>query len=328
MESSVKSLLPVPADLESVSCAACGSDQSRRLLNYDSFGFPVGLVECLACGFAYCSPRPTERYMSRFYEKHYLAFYEGAVRLNDAYVKSHQLVEAASDRLTRYAKLVPQGGRVLDVGCGLGYFLEAVRKARPDVHVEGIEPGTAQTRYAREVLSVPVFHGNYQQYHSPTRFDLVTAFHVAEHVHDLGGFLRFMKAQLKPTGHVIIESPNLEGDWADFGMFHVAHLYAFTPASLCVVAERNGLDVVSVNSSEHGWDKPNLHAILRPAVTTGTQRLSTSAHLPEAIRARFSSVRKPRWRAVAKSWLKLALHYFGLGEIIDRVSHRTPLRAR
>src|SRR4051812_37869811 len=154
MESAVKSFLPVPADLELVHCAACGSDRSRGLLNYDSFGFPVGLVECLACGFAYCSPRPTERYMSRFYEKHYLAFYEGAVRLNDHYVKSHQLLEASHDRLTRYDNLIPEGGRVLDVGCGLGYFLEAVKTAKPNVHVEGIEPGTAQATYAREVLSI------------------------------------------------------------------------------------------------------------------------------------------------------------------------------
>lgn len=315
---SVRSYLPVLADLEDVSCACCGSREAERMLEHDSFGFPVGLAICVRCGLAYSTPRPTEPYMERFYRRHYLAFYEGCRELTEEYVRQHALREAARERVARYAPLLPTGGRVLDVGCGAGFFLSELKRVRPDVEILGIEPGDMQARYAFEQLGVPVVTLPYQRFSSVGPFDLVTAFHVTEHVHDLGGFLDWVRGELGPQGHAVIESPNLDGSWTDFGMFHLAHLYAFTPASLGTAAALHGLAVERVTLGETGWDWPNLHVTLTPA---SGPLPATRPHQQDvmALRARMNAVAVPRWVCVLKSWVKLAVHTVGLRPYVDRL---------
>src|SRR5689334_20228411 len=128
----VRSLLPIPALLEPVRCPSCGADQPERLLDHDSFGFPIAWVTCRQCGFVYSTPRPTETYMSHFYRHHFTTFYEGSTRISRKFVKTKHWHESARDRAARYASLVPRGGRVLDVGCGGGYFLYELRRTRSD----------------------------------------------------------------------------------------------------------------------------------------------------------------------------------------------------
>lgn len=307
---------PVPAELEDARCAVCGAEGGELLLPHDSFGFPTELVSCRGCGFVYVTPRPTEAYMRRFYQEHYLAFYEGCRELTEEYIRMHFLREAAGERVERYAHLVPEGGRVLDIGCGGGFSLAAIREARR-VEVQGIEPGAMQARYATKSLGIPVYQGVYQDFEISERFDFVTAFHVTEHIHDLTGYFRFVRAAVVDGGYVAIESPNLEGSWSDISMFHVAHLYAFTPRSLERLALCHGFSVVETRTADRGWDWPNLHVTLRADDGAGEMRAGY-ALISDELKARVRSVRVARWQCVVRSWIKLALHYLGLGILVDR----------
>ena len=320
----MKCWLPIPAELEEVQCAVCGTGERDLLLPHDWFGFPVTLGACRRCGFVYCSPRPTERFMARFYRHHYLLFYEGWSELTPEYIRAHQLNEAAQDRVTRYSELVPLKGRTLDVGCGAGFFLAELRRARSDIGVQGIEPGRMQACYASQRLGVDVFQGTYAEFPHPEPYDLVTAFHVAEHVPDLGHFFAFLRRSVSPDGYVVVESPNLDGSWQDLSMFHIAHLYAFTQGSLRQLARKHGFAIVRITTGESGWDRPNLHAVLRP--TAKAQFIPERVPVTAAVLERFQGVVVPRWICVARSWTKLLLRYLGFGRTLDlwRLRRRTP----
>ncbi len=311
----VRSHLPVHAELEWIDCPCCGGREPEQLLDHDSFGFPIGLARCRACGFLFTNPRPTEPYMQSFYRDSYLAFYEGHKTFSDEYIREHRLDQAAEERLARYEQLVPSDGAVLDVGCGAGLFLAELRKRRPTVRVVGIEPGAAQARFARERFGIAVHEGVYQDFPDTTRFDLIVAFHVAEHLHDLPGFFAFCREHLAPHGHVVIESPNVAGDWAGMGFFHIAHVNAFTPQTLAFVASRHGFRVVRSATSERGWDKPNLHVVLQLGEA---DTIAVPVPLDDTIRERIAALPARRWFWIVKSWVKLSLHFAGLGLLLDR----------
>lgn len=312
-------LLPVRAELEWIACPCCGAADRESLLQHDSFGFPIGLDRCLACGFVYANPRPSERYMMEFYRRSYLAFYEGHKTFSDEYIHRRQIDRAAAERLERYRELVPPNGAVLDIGCGAGLFLAELKRIRPDVVVRGIEPGHAQAEFARQRYGLEVHEGVYQDFPDDRRYDLIVAFHVAEHLHDLPGFFRFCGDHLAPNGHLVIESPNIGGNWEDMGFFHIAHVNAFLPGTLAVVAARSGFRVTRSAVSERGWDRPNLHVTL----TVGAApEVVGPVPLPPEIRARLAQLPRMRWFWILKSWAKLALHFAGLGALMDRWRER------
>jgi SAM-dependent methyltransferase len=213
---------------------------------------------------------------------------------------------------------LPPGGRVLDVGCGAGKFLELLRVERPDAVVAGIEPNELLGRYARDRLGVPVHLDRYQSFTALERFDLVVAFHVMEHVHDLMGFLAFLRGQVSDAGHVAIESPNLDGSWDSFHMFHLAHLYAFTPASAAAIARQCGFETVSCAAVEAGWDRSNLHMLLRPSEDVAAA-IPSGLDPTEATLAKLRRVALPRWYCVLRSWAKLVVRRLGLEPLARRL---------
>jgi 2-polyprenyl-3-methyl-5-hydroxy-6-metoxy-1,4-benzoquinol methylase len=100
------------------------------------------------------------------------------------------------------------GGRLLDVGCGLGYFVSRGLAAGWDAYgCDTSEPWVARAqklagaeRIALGELRPGLFGGS---------FDLVTAWDVLEHIHDPVPFLRSIRSLLGPSGRAFIRTPNL-----------------------------------------------------------------------------------------------------------------------
>ena len=138
--------------------------------------------------------------------------------------------------------------KVLDVGCSTGHFLH---KISPLVgECVGIEFNEDHARFVNEELSIRAYTVPIIE-ETPIQegyFDLVTAFHVIEHVEDPIGLLKTLSQYMKPEGLLYLEVPNLNDalmsayeveSYASF-WFREPHIYNFSPDTLRRVLNRAG----------------------------------------------------------------------------------------
>jgi SAM-dependent methyltransferase len=144
-------------------------------------------------------------------------------------------------------------GRVLDVGCGPGFFVEAAREAGWDAW--GIDPSAYAVGLARRSLGDRVSLGVVgASGHPPASFDLVTAFDAFEHVYEPDRFLGEAHALLRPGGVLAITTPDVTSflarlsgrGWVSFKI--PQHVYYWSPPTIRqVLASR--FDVLEVRSA-------------------------------------------------------------------------------
>ena len=106
-----------------------------------------------------------------------------------------------------YLRFIPQPGDLLDLGCGRGEFLAAAAKAGH--RVLGLDHDQAMLAEAREL---PVRQADALDFlqSTPNRYDVITAFHVIEHlaVREAEAMIRLAADRLRPGGRLIIATPN------------------------------------------------------------------------------------------------------------------------
>jgi len=156
---------------------------------------------------------------------------------------------------------VPDGARVLDVGCATGYL--AAELSRRGCTVDGIEfdPVAAQQARAhcRAVtvgdLEAPDTHAEVERMLAGARPDIIICADVLEHLRDPWAVLGWLRTFLAPGGRAVISVPNIghwtarralvrgRFDYAGFGLFDVTHLRFFTRASAAELARRAGFAV-------------------------------------------------------------------------------------
>ena len=239
------------------------------------------LARCEGCGLLYQNPRVRRDQLDRMYPDDYpphardpdlgrvLRDRSPAVRWTLAERLGYRHLDPGPvgplDRLRarwrrrRVVKNFPpwQGsGRLLDVGCATGRFLQQM--AAVGWRVSGIELDPVAAAKARTVTP-DIVVGDPAEVELPrASFDLITAFHVVEHLPDPGTALRRMLEWLAPGGLLIVEVPNV-GGWggALFGRYWSGldfprHLVHFTPVTMRALVERCGGRVVD----EWHWSKP------------------------------------------------------------------------
>jgi len=211
--------------MEAVSCNLCGSgsERARVFEIYEVKGQRFPLIECLDCGLAYVSPRPTAAEIPTWYDDRYrrqvhIGYRESFRKkaLSFAWPLYRFLIQHPVYRTLTQVVLypvhkridgvlcsrdldgVPLTGRLLDVGCGSGRWLAEVRKL--GFEVEGVEPDpdTAQMALA---LGLNIFCGDLLAVNFPSSyFDMVRFWHVLEHCHDPMSMLREARRILRGGG--------------------------------------------------------------------------------------------------------------------------------
>jgi SAM-dependent methyltransferase len=256
-------------------CFVCGGEPAEPVWTTPDRAFAVPgrftVVRCRRCGFLYQRPRVRDEHLAACYPDHYPRHQEPSPRVpftgSSARVRAarwalatglgyHRFRESAAGPLTRLrARLLRRRlawscppwrgqGRLLDVGCGSGGTLGVARALGWETWGIELDPEAAaragrfaDTIHVGDVLSAPF---------PPERFDVVTAFHVLEHVADPVAVARRMLGWLAPGGLLIVEVPNAAGLGARLfgpawsGLELPRHLSQFTPATLAGVVERAG----------------------------------------------------------------------------------------
>ena len=305
-----RSFLPFPMELERCACPLCSSAKAQTLMPFDQFGFPVGTVECEECGFVYTNPRPTESYMRFFYEKYFWFFFQGRHKLNERFFRRQRTREWAALKFSRCAPYLSEAKSILEIGAGSGLFLDLVRKNFPDMAVAGIEPDPKMAKYCREELKLDVQNGFFQDYQGHDVFDVIALFHVIEHLFDFTSLFQFIRKHLAPGGLLIMEAPNVDGEWKTVYMIQLSHLHIFSPRTIKNLFSANGFEVIGLKCLQNDLDESNLFIAGRLTDAPHGAPAPRDPQESMRIQAKFQKMPSSRALLVLRAWARMA--YFAL----------------
>lgn len=223
-------------------CRLCQvSASQRRLVREDWAGQGQWLFQCGGCGALYLAPDPTPAGLRRFYQHDYrrLFPFEVSDRPDDGFLAAIRCREAGWRRARALASLVPQDGRVLEVGSGHGGFLGRLAALRPDLVLAAIEPDMIHRHLALDGAAVRFLDEEALAAAGP--FDLIVLFHVLEHVLDPVGDLGRLGAVLAEDGLVVVEVPETRPRSLHPSEIHPAHVTCFSADTLTQTVLRAGL---------------------------------------------------------------------------------------
>jgi len=250
-------------------CASCGGEEGYRLPAVDFLtGDPFEIAVCARCGLGRTEPSPAD--LSSYYPSGYYG--SGGIRFKPFVEAAIRVFRGA--RVAAVSRAHPAPGAVLDVGCGRGLMLAEL--ARRDWQAVGVEISEAASRHAREELGLDVRIGELADCHFPAAsFDVVTLFHVLEHLRDPEAALTEARRVTAPEGRLLVEVPNfgsLQARLAGGRWFHLdapRHVFHFTRGSLLRALEAAGFQPLQVatHSFEFGY-----YGMLQSLLNLATRR--------------------------------------------------------
>jgi len=245
----VPGLSGIPEDaLEDVACGLCGG--GRRGVYFTDGPFSV--VTCSDCGLTYVTPRLKDgALLAQVYDEGYWSSNAAKDRgYTDYRADAPLYLRTYRRRASIVRRHFPRPGRVLDVGCAAGYFLQVMREEGWDV--QGVEPSDAIRPQAAERLGRDRVRGGllHEAGFAPGSFDLVTLWDVLEHIPDFVAALRTVRGLLAPGGKLLIETQNVQSraarvlgpKWQHYK--HAEHIYHFNPETLAAALGRAGFRVL------------------------------------------------------------------------------------
>jgi len=216
-------------------CTACGGTMHPVWV---SNGYPY--FACSCCKLVRVSPTPDATLLKDYYAKVYAVDRTGYERN----------VRKQGRRIIDVLERFDRPGRMLEVGCSWGQFLNLARQR--GWHVKGIEPSPDAACCARQQLGLDVECATLEEFSTKkeTPFDAVVAWHVIEHAPDPAKFLRMVRDLLRPGGVFAVRTPNIQSLPARINgvAWHWVggpeHLWLFSQESLRLSLEECGFRVV------------------------------------------------------------------------------------
>ncbi len=223
------------------------------------------VTKCLDCQLEFVNPLPSEEYLEELYNQDMLA---GGAKTSSSLLRDY--IQERNDRKKSYNKLYqarlqliekfyPKQGKLLDIGCAAGFFLEAAKSRGWETHGLDVMPDYIQ--FAREELHQENVHCNTleKMEYSKGSFDVVTLWDLIEHVKVPLATLKEINRVLRPGGLVVIWTPNarnaayLKEAWIGY---HIRlHLNFLSSASLSNLLDGSGFQTIhhSTNKAKKGF---------------------------------------------------------------------------
>ncbi|MEN9960407.1 MAG: hypothetical protein RL045_658, partial [Bacteroidota bacterium] len=132
---------------------------------------------------------------------------------------------------------------LLDIGCGNGHFLAAAKEKGWNINGLELDPETAARAAKLTGLSIAP---SLAEITPEKQFQVITLWHVLEHVYELDDYFNFFKSRLNKDGKLLLALPNpasfdagyFEEYWAAYDV--PRHIYHFTPATITALAAKYG----------------------------------------------------------------------------------------
>lgn len=237
---------------QTVKCNLCGSAESRLIFpstikssvevadfvsTNTHYGNYHNIVQCTDCGLLYMNPRDAG--------------------IPDLYgeVEDQAYLETWEERAITFRshldllKKIKSDGKILDVGCYAGIFLNEAKNA--GYEVAGIEPSRWASEYTRQKTGAQVWTGTCEKLPLPAaEFDVVTVWDVVEHFEDPANCFRALHPTLKPGGVILVTTHDIDSRLARilgkrYPWLMRFHLFHFSPKTLGEMLRRCGFEVAS-----------------------------------------------------------------------------------
>ncbi|EON75726.1 SAM-dependent methyltransferase [Lunatimonas lonarensis] len=231
-------------------CPLC---KSGHFLNYliakdhaisgESFNISI----CKNCTILFTNPRPDKANIGKYYDS--TEYVSHANKTNNLINLLYKAVRIYTTRQKlRWINSVNKSkGRILDFGCGTGHLLKILQD--DGWQTTAFEPNPIAAKQAENLLQQQSL-SNISVLKSEKKFDVITLFHVLEHIHDLHKTFKILLDRLKKRGTLYVAVPNINShdfihykeNWAALDV--PRHLYHFTSNSMEYLAERYDLKII------------------------------------------------------------------------------------
>jgi 2-polyprenyl-3-methyl-5-hydroxy-6-metoxy-1,4-benzoquinol methylase len=233
-------------------CPVCGSSDIHPILtakDHSVSGEDFVIWQCQSCTLRFTQDVPDENSIGPYYQSQDYISHSNTNKglLNKLYQAVRKFTLGQKSGLV--ISHTTQKGRILDIGAGIGAFLNEMKQKGWDI--EGVEPDYGARQQARNLFAINLKPTPelYQLPHGS--YDAITLWHVLEHVEPLQDYVAQLKKLLTPNGRIFIAVPNytsLDADlygnrWAAYDV--PRHLYHFTPRSIEVLVEKHGMKIIT-----------------------------------------------------------------------------------
>jgi SAM-dependent methyltransferase len=229
-------------------CPVCGESKFNNFYickDHVVSGESFALSACENCGLVFTNPRPVIDLIGNYYEsRDYIPHSDKVSLLNSAYrffrnFNNRNKIEVVS----RFS----EKGKMLDVGCGMGNFLNYSLKQGWEV--TGVEPAEPARQAAEQLLGKNIY-SDIREIPENLKFNVISFWHVLEHIYDIKGVIDHAKNMLTKNGKIAIALPNNESFdarfykeyWAAFDV--PRHLYHFNINSFTYFIKNCGLKII------------------------------------------------------------------------------------
>ena len=231
-------------------CPACGSRAIREVFVAEDYTVSherFAVWHCSACTLRFTQDAPDAEAIGPYYaSEEYISHSNTSEGLiNTLYQRVRAITLSQKLALVRRVSGL-RSGSLLDVGCGTGEFAHTMAEA--GWAVRGLEPDAGARAFAKTQYGLEVDDTS-ELFELGNPYDVVTLWHVLEHVHELHPYLERLVRLIGRTGTLLVAvpnytSPDAERYGANWAAYDVPrHLYHFSPASMQRLLGQHGLTV-------------------------------------------------------------------------------------
>lgn len=230
-------------------CIICDNSKLTKISEKTRDSNKHSVMKCSKCSMVQLLPIPTDKDNQEFYN-------QGRQMKNIKEPTKISIIRKnqKSDTMRRadfVSKLLPPKSSILDIGTGFGFFLEEMKNR--NYCPMGIEISKFTRETAKKITGVKILDIDILKTSLKEKFDVITLFHVLEHIKEPVFFLKIIKSNLKKNGRLIIEVPNFDDLMVESNeayrnfYWQRAHLLYFNKKTLIHVVKKAGFLNCKIN---------------------------------------------------------------------------------
>jgi len=270
-------------------CPFCNSDELDRLkklkLTKDKFASCLSIenldekhnewFKCRQCDLRFSSINMSRTTQVKLY-KNYRTLYNSSSSPKEYFEKLDSLPETKSENaakinllvesLRKFDTNIASFNNILDCGCGAGNMLYKIGTLYPNLNCHGFEPTAEFARFASSILNNNVKNSYIEEYNSKIKFDLITLFHVFEHLLiPFDSLIKLIKL-LSKSGYIYIVVPSI----MDFELiddyherFMIQHTYYYSKKFMNNLVQKTKLKLLDTKENISIRGKSDTHFLFK-----------------------------------------------------------------